>query len=178
MPTTASGIIYPASSANTQLWTHFQTMADSIETPLASLIEDRHLDVTRTTTQSITHNSTSYISFNSEIADTHGYITVTSDTITIPTGAGGVYCISAYARYAANATGFRVLGIEVAGSVVAEWRGLAHTTGGQPTSMGASIGGIRLAQTNTIKLLTFQNSGGALNTEASTPRLHLLRVAA
>lgn len=34
MPTTGHGLVYPDSSGNTQIWTHVQNLADSVETAL------------------------------------------------------------------------------------------------------------------------------------------------
>jgi hypothetical protein len=180
MPTTANGFVYPASSDNTQLWTHFQNLADSIETKYAALdsVNPRHADLTRATTQSIANGTNSYVSWTVETNDTHGFIAVTSDTVTIPAGQGGVYSLSAFARYVANATGFRVLAFEISGTQTAQWRAIAHATGGQPTDMAVSLAAVRLAAGATIKMFTFQNSGAALNIDnVVPPRLTLIRAA-
>lgn len=50
----------------------------------------------RAASQSITGSATTYtaISWDTEFTDTDSFITVTADTITIPTGLGGVYAIT------------------------------------------------------------------------------------
>jgi len=179
MPTTANGFVYPASSDNTQLWTHFQNLAASIETKYADLIDERHADLTRATTQSIATATITYISWTVETVDTHGFIAVTSDTVTIPASHGGVYSISAFARFAANATGLRNLFIEIGGTQVVEHRLEANSISAQQTSMPVSLAAKRLAAGATIKVGVYQNSGGALNLESTEPPLlQLVRIAA
>lgn len=48
----------------------------------------------RTTNQTILATGGDYISWNSEIVDKGGYITVSSDTIAVPSGKGGLYHIT------------------------------------------------------------------------------------
>lgn len=52
--------------------------------------------VSRVATQSIAGGATTYtaISWDTELTDTDGFIAVTSDTITIPSGLGGVYALT------------------------------------------------------------------------------------
>lgn len=61
--------------------------------------------VKRTSNQSIPVSSGAYISWNTETADRGGFITVSSDTITVPAGKGGLYSIT-----------FNVEGFENAGN--------------------------------------------------------------
>jgi hypothetical protein len=171
MPTTADGLVYPASSANTQLWTHFQNLADSMQTLWTDLKDERHADLTRATTQSITTATITYLSWTVETVDTHGFIAVPGSAITIPAGHGGVYSISAFARFAANVTGLRNLFIEIDGVQVAEHRLEANSISAQQTSMPVSLAAKRLAAGAVIKVGVYQNSGGSLNIESSMPPL-------
>lgn len=41
MGTTSLGIVYPESTANTQLWTHFQTMAEDVDDAIQDTIDYR-----------------------------------------------------------------------------------------------------------------------------------------
>jgi len=50
----------------------------------------------RVANQSITNGVATAISWDTEDVDTNGFIAVTSSTITIPAGLGGLYAITAY----------------------------------------------------------------------------------
>lgn len=148
---------------------------DSIRALEAAAI---NLGVTRSATQSITSGVTTYLTWTVEDVDTHALITAPSDTVTIPAGGGGLYSLSLFARFAANAVSFRKIGLEISGTEYCEWRGNANTVGSQPTSMAISLNGQRLAAGDTIKCPVFQLSGGALNIEVTMPpRLQLVRIA-
>jgi hypothetical protein len=59
----------------------------------------------RVANQSINNITDTAISWDTEDQDTDGFIAVTSATITIPTGLGGLYAITAFAAAAANLAG-------------------------------------------------------------------------
>lgn len=58
----------------------------------------------RASQQTISNNSATSISFDSEISDTDGFITVPSGTITVPSGLAGVYAISLTTSWSAAVT--------------------------------------------------------------------------
>jgi hypothetical protein len=181
MPTTANGLVYPGSGEHNRLWEHFQNLAESADTLYAGLpnVAFRHAHLTRSTTQSIANNATDYISWTVETQDTHGFIAVPGTTVTIPAGSGGVYSLSAFARFSHHATGFCVLFLEINGVQGPEWRNNTHSTGTQPTSMAISLAAHRLAAGDTVKVGVFQNSGVARTIDSvNPPRLQLLRHAA
>ncbi len=74
--------------------------------------------LTKSTGQSITENTATKVSFNTESIDTDGYHdnSTNNTRITIPTGKGGKYLIIATCTWAANATGLKSYGILKNGS--------------------------------------------------------------
>lgn len=147
------------------------------QTITAGMLARRSVDVQRTAVQSIANGGAGdLISWTQENADSGAYIAVTATTITIPAGLDGVYSCTLFGRMAANATGIRVMSLEINGVTASEWRGIAVVTGGQLTSMNAAFSGIELAAGATIRGRIFQNSGAALNLDSAIPpRLCLVR---
>jgi len=61
----------------------------------------------RNATQSISGGATTFtaISWDTELTDTDGFITVTADTITIPAGLGGIYALTGTVNWGATSPG-------------------------------------------------------------------------
>jgi hypothetical protein len=78
----------------------------------------------------------------------------------------GVYRIGAGVRWAANATGQRVLYLLLNGATFIRINGQAAIAGGNPTDMGIEAE-YQFAAGDTISLQAFQDSGGALNITAA-----------
>lgn len=126
------------------------------------------VNVTRSTTQSIPNNTTTDVSFTVETSDRSSLVAVTLTSVTVPAALAGVCLITTYAQFEANATGFRVLGIQIDGATYADHRREAMTTAAQPHCMHVCMTRL-LTAGQVIKAQVFQNSGGALNIGTSTP---------
>lgn len=123
--------------------------------------------LSNTASQSIPNGAQTTLSFDIEDRDTdtlHDTVTNTS-RITIKTP--GVYLIAASARFAANATGTRVLGAWLNGSTrIKETEALADSVSGEPTILPL-ITTVRLSAGDYIEARVYQSSGGALNVDST-----------
>lgn len=111
------------------------------------------------------------ISWDTEDFDPYGFITVTSSTITVPTGLGGMYVVTA--RDVGNFGGRSFLDLQVVSSVT----GVTGTFRALPDDVTAGPGTVTavvpLAAADTLTLGIFQNSAGAAN---HTAWINLVRV--
>jgi hypothetical protein len=124
------------------------------------------------TTQSISNAVFTAVLFNSEDYDTGGFHSTVTNTsrFTVPSGAGGLYLITANILFAANATGQRVLQVRLNGGS----SGIAAIIGQQivPSAtyssvvMVASI--LTLNAGDYVEVFAYQDSGGALNIGTAT----------
>lgn len=135
-----------------------------------------HIHLTRSATQSIPNNTSTDISWTVETSDRSALVSGTVTSVTIPAGQGGVWAVMAWARFVTNATGFRVMEVRHNGTQVAQDRREAMTTAAQSHDMFA--GYIKLlAETDTVSVMVFQNSGGALNLDGTNlPQLMMSRI--
>lgn len=124
--------------------------------------------LTRAADQSINNNSVTDMSWTVETSDRRALSSGTVTSFTVPTGYGGVWDVKAWARFAANATGLRILVIDVGGTTLVEDRRIAIVTASQPTSL-LCAGTVLLADAAVVKVTVFQNSGGALAIDTSGP---------
>lgn len=131
------------------------------------------LSISRVANQSIGTASDTAISFDTEAVDSDGFITVTSDTITIPSGLGGIYAITATVAWASSPGATSNARIEI-GGVTGDYR-----TTVQDSSVGfqnqlVGVPGIALSPTNTVKLRVYQATGSSINVTATLQmwRLH------
>jgi hypothetical protein len=122
--------------------------------------------VRRATNQSIPNATDTFVSWTIEDIDTDGMFTATSDTITIQTA--GVYIVTTSVYFAANATGQRVVNMmkspssvsDLAAAFAQSWFPVASAT--NPSTLSAS-GVVNCIVGDTIKIVAYQTSGGALN---------------
>ena len=115
-----------------------------------------------TPTQSISNNTSTLITWDSENFDTNTYHSTSSNTsrITIPAGKAGKYLFTSYGFFADNATGNRRLDLRKNGSLIRSW----PTPSTLATFSGLTITCILdLAEADYIEIAAFQTSGGALN---------------
>lgn len=124
----------------------------------------RGVQLSRAATQSISSGTGTFtaISWDTETTDTDGYIAATSDTITIPSGLGGLYAISASVTWASSPGANSIVEILIGAT--------AHRvfSGGATQSLVASVGAVlAVAAANTIKIRVSQGSGGAINVTAT-----------
>jgi hypothetical protein len=128
----------------------------------------------RAANQSITTATDTTVTWDTEDQDTDGFITVSSDTITIPSGLDGVYAMTAYVVWAATPGATSNVRFEFAG-----------TTGDFRTSVGASSVAFQaqtvavpcwaLSATNTVKLRVYQATGASINITAALQLFRLYR---
>jgi hypothetical protein len=121
----------------------------------------------------ILYNSTNYtisnatdtlLTFNTEILDTDGFHSTSTNTsrITIPAGKGGKYYVFAWGGYANNTSGYRQLEIIVNGRTGTPSRvgnsSMAGINNITLTPNGAAV----LSAGDYIEVNAYQNSGGSL----------------
>lgn len=124
-------------------------------------------------TQSITSGTETALAFNSEIYDTAANAAATMhDSVTnnsrLTCRYAGKYHITGNIEYASNATGQRWITIRAngsAGTYLALGRGLGNGT--YPTTLVVCVD-LDMAVNDYVELITFQDSGGALNVQAAS----------
>ena len=140
------------------------TMFDTAGNPVVVEVSVR---ATRTTGQTIPHDTNTDITFPSEDYDVGGLhdTAINTDRITIPTGKDGLYSIMAGCSFAANTTGFRFVRITVNG--VLENQGdqtkvQAVTVVGANTAINVARQA-KLVAGDIVRLTVRQTSGGNLS---------------
>ena len=113
-------------------------------------------------TQSISNNTSTLITWDSENFDTSSFHDTSSNTsrITIPAGKAGKYLFTSYGFFDGNATGNRRIDLRKNGSLIRSWPSPSTIA----TFSGMTITCIlSLAEADYIEIAAFQTSGGALN---------------
>lgn len=142
-------------------------LADGLITT-AKLAALRKVVLVRNANQSIPDGVITDVSWDVETSDLDGFITATAVTLTVPTGLGGIWAITARWHWASSINNDQALDIVAAG--------VAYRTGHQLTTIGDNISHsitVVLAATDTVKASVFQLSGGAVN---GTGQLQMYRV--
>jgi hypothetical protein len=128
---------------------------------------------------SIPNNSTTLMTFNSERRDDASFHSTSVNTgrLTVPTGYAGWYKIQGDVDWASNATGLRTLAIRLNGG---NWIAADSRTPISGNVTQHSISGLYyLADGDYVEMLAFQNSGGALNINATnnfSPEFSMVRI--
>lgn len=125
------------------------------------LINGPHFEATRGSDQSISNSTSTDLSWTVENTDRQGMIAVTTTTFTVASGYAGVWLLTCFAEYAANATGIRTLQLLLNGSTICEYRDDPVSIAAQPTAMNIMTTKL-LVVGDAIKVQTFQLSGGSL----------------
>jgi len=146
-----------------------QTTFTSLKSYLKTLDNVVGCGLYKNTTQSLTTATSTAITFGAsdvEDFDTHSFHSTTTNTsrITIPNSLGGVYQISAGARFDANATGVRYISVFLNGLAIA--LSMAPNNGTISGSGCSIYTAVKLIPGDYIELNAYQNSGGALNVGA------------
>lgn len=123
----------------------------------------------RAAAQSINSGSLTSILWDTEDTDTHGFLTPTSATLTIPTGLGGVYAITTKISYAVAALGLNEISI-LAGGVNYDFIPQALVSGDN-SQCGTVV--VPLAAAATIVVRSLHSNGAAQN---ATARLDVHRI--
>ena len=129
----------------------------------------------RSTTQTISNNTTTVLLFDAEYFDTDGYHSTSTNTsrITIPTGKDGKYLICSVVNYDGNSTGSRQVQVKLNNTTVIS---LVEANNAGSRGVGLAQSFIwDLVAGDYIETITFQNSGGNLNVLA-TPNPTLFQV--
>jgi hypothetical protein len=93
--TPTRGYVYPDSTSDTQIWTHFETLADDIDADVDGVIARPIVRLIQMSAQGFTSSSAAALTFgaSSEDADSHNYHdTVTNNSRVTPTKAGWYTC--------------------------------------------------------------------------------------
>jgi len=119
--------------------------------------------------QTISNATDTKLAFANETFDTDSFHSnVTNNTrITIPTGLGGYYRVTANSGFLSNATGRRIMAIALNGTNVSQ----VETTANASAEPAASITDIySLAAADYLEINVYQTSGGNLNTSGAAAR--------
>ena len=108
----------------------------------------------RVANQSIPNSTLTNVSWDTEDADSDGLISVSSDTITVPSGLGGLWIVRAT---------ILLSGSSGDGSLSIQVNAVNHTTTIRNTSNATATWFGVIGDAQTIKVPVFQASGGALN---------------
>ena len=93
--TPARGYVYPDSSSDTQIWAHFETLADGIDADVDMIVARPIVRLIQQSAQSYSSSSAAALTFGSgsEDADSHNFHdTVTNNSRVTPTRAGWYTC--------------------------------------------------------------------------------------
>lgn len=121
----------------------------------------------RTSGQSVGSGSQTTITWTTEAVDTHGYLTPTSGTVTIPTGMGGLYAISVALDAGAALGGRCYAQITAAGQI---FRGPFTSPGEDRVAVAVTV---PLAAGDTVSVAMYHASGSTIS---FTGALHVYRV--
>jgi hypothetical protein len=138
---------------------------DTAEADIVALETFHGCRVYRTTSQSLTNNTITVVSFDTEEFDTDAYHDsgTNPSRLTIPTGLGGKYLLSGGGDFQASGVGIVALGFRINGDTADRlaWTAQPFTAG---MDQGISISEIvSLAAGDYVELTAYQTSGGALN---------------
>lgn len=126
---------------------------------------------TRAANQAINSGTITSISWDTEVADSDGFCTPTSSTITIPAGLGGLYAVSARVTHAWQNNGsLEFMRIVCSSAGTYSWEGDANN------AVALQLAGtivVPLAAAETITVAYLQGTGGAQNV---TARIDLYRL--
>jgi hypothetical protein len=114
--------------------------------------------------QSISNNTNTAITFDTEDIDTDGFHSNVTNTsrVTIPTGKGGKYLVTLQTRFEANSTGRRLGQLYKNGAIDTTFQFESVPSSSGAVTMGNSFF-MNLVATDYIELFSLQTSGGNLN---------------
>lgn len=130
--------------------------------------------------QSITTATTTALAFNSERADTNTIHDTVTNNSRLTCQTAGVYYITASVQFAANATGFRQVGIRLNGTTALAFQ-RTPSPGGSDAALLTISTAYALSAADYVEATVYQNSGGSLNVDTSanfTPEFMMVRLGA
>lgn len=117
--------------------------------------------VYRSTSQSIANTTFTAISLDAERFDNASLHSTSVNTSRVTFTEPGLYLLSGYIEWTANATGLRHLGIALSATT---WLACQEHSAGSTISCGLSLSTVyKFAAAEWISLMVYQSSGGALN---------------
>lgn len=122
---------------------------------------------TRAASQSISNNTLTNISLDTETFDSSSFCTPPSTTITIPSGLGGLYMVTATVTYATATLSANYVQLNISGGT------RTLPSNGNATNVQTASALLALVATDTVVLQTLHNNGGAQN---ATARIDLYRM--
>lgn len=128
--------------------------------------------------QSIPDSTSTIITYDTEDYDIGSIHSVASNTgrMTIPVGGDGYYAINSTILFAPSAVGSRIARFQKNGTLLIYAQGIVATvSAAQVTTVGIQVT-VFLVAGDYIEVVVFQDSGGALNTGASTAGRNFLQV--
>jgi hypothetical protein len=116
----------------------------------------------------LTTATSTVITLNSERFDTDSFHSTASNTsrLTVPTGMGGIYQITAQARFASNSTGIRLILVRLNGTTTIAQQSMTAISGNETDMVLSTV--YNLAAGDYVELLAYQNSGGNLDLQATS----------
>jgi hypothetical protein len=120
------------------------------------------VSLTKSVSQTLSNNTATAITFDTESLDTNSYHSTSTNTsrITIPTGKAGKYLVFGHIAFNQNATSFRRITFYKNGSSVAGF--YTGTTSGNFPTITAYTAIMNLAEGDYVEMYGIQNSGGDL----------------
>jgi hypothetical protein len=135
---------------------------DTVRDGLVALAAPPGCVVSRTAVQSFASGTEAALTFTAtDTRDTDAFHTASSATVTVPTGFGGLYLVTAKTLFGAHATGYRMQRLTLNASEVTRDT-TASISGSTSTGMTTSLT-VVLAAGDDLQLLLYQNSGSALD---------------
>lgn len=115
---------------------------------------------------SISNDSNTALTFDSERFDAGSFHSTSSNTSRLTVPVSGKYLVVGNAEFAANATGFRTLGIRLnATTIIGASRSTSPGAAGTLLNVAAVY---EMAAGAYVELMAYQNSGGSLNILANS----------
>lgn len=117
--------------------------------------------------QSITNATYTALAFNSERWDTHAFHSTSTNTSRLTVPRSGLYAVAGTAEFASGGGNIRALTIRKNGSIFGTLQQTSPLGGGQVTTIHVTDL-VSLDATDYLEMMVYQDSGGALNVNAST----------
>lgn len=173
MPSTASGIVYPASTDPPEAWTAMGNMAASLETLIASLVNPPRARIHNSGNVATANNTITIMTMDTSDYDTDTMVDLANNQLVVKTA--GVYAISGQIAWTANATGARdaylYAGASGAPGIIGNDQ--RATLGAATATVQQVYAEVELNVNDVIQLRGSQTSTAALNASASNASLWL-----
>lgn len=131
-------------------------------------------ELSKSAAQSLTNSALTPITFDTEVLDTDGYHSTSSNTSRITIPKAGIYLFHGNITFAPNTTGSRFAWIQLNG--VDSRHGLNGGMDPEGDDCGLSVVTLQsLSASDYVELYGFQSSGGALNVQAENDKIGYTR---